>query len=62
MTDLLLILTVNSVGQYVVDSLASRFGLPLLSDKGGLHAHGKVMIGDTLVELSLFKTSECPIG
>ena len=49
----------HSVGQFVVDTLASRLGIRLSSVRGGFSGHGNVYIGETLVDLTLFKSSTC---
>lgn len=46
-----------SVGQLVVDGLAQRFGISLASDRGGYIGQGNVLIGDTTVNLTLYKSS-----
>ncbi|KXN90863.1 Peptidyl-tRNA hydrolase [Leucoagaricus sp. SymC.cos] len=49
-------LTRHSVGHLIVDSLASRLGIKLSSQKGGYVGHDEVYIGETLVSLTLFKS------
>ncbi|KAF9449191.1 peptidyl-tRNA hydrolase [Macrolepiota fuliginosa MF-IS2] len=49
-------LTRHSVGHLIVDSLASRLGISLASQKGGYVGHGHVYIGETPVSLTLFKS------
>ncbi|KAH8814631.1 peptidyl-tRNA hydrolase [Flagelloscypha sp. PMI_526] len=47
--------TRHSVGQVVVDSLASRLGLMMSNGKEGYRAQGLVTLGETRVDLVLFK-------
>ncbi|XP_006460678.1 hypothetical protein AGABI2DRAFT_117609 [Agaricus bisporus var. bisporus H97] len=49
-------LTRHSVGHFIVDSLASRLGIKLSSQKGGYIGHGETHVGETLVALTLFKS------
>ncbi|KAJ3503232.1 hypothetical protein NLJ89_g8524 [Agrocybe chaxingu] len=49
-------LTRHSVGQLVVDALAHRLGIRMASVRGGYSGHGTALIGDTLVDLTLFKS------
>ncbi|KAF8647146.1 hypothetical protein AX16_006977 [Volvariella volvacea WC 439] len=49
-------LTRHSVGQLIIDSLASRLGIHMLSSRGGFTGQGTVMIGESLVDLTLFKS------
>ncbi|KAF8893465.1 peptidyl-tRNA hydrolase [Infundibulicybe gibba] len=48
--------TRHSVGQRIVDSLASRLGIHMSSDRGGYSGQRDVMLGDILVSLTLFKS------
>ena len=47
----------HSVGQLVVDALASWLGIRLSSVRGGFSGQGNVYVGETLVDLTLFKSS-----
>jgi hypothetical protein len=47
-----------SVGHLIVDSLATRLGFRLLPDKYGFVGQGTVNVGETLVHLTLFKSSK----
>lgn len=51
-------LTRHSVGQLIVDSLSFRLGIPLVSNRslGGLFGQKQVVVGDTEILLSLFKS------
>lgn len=52
-----MVLTLYSVGHLIVDTLANRLGIKLSNQKGGYAGHGQVHIGETLVSLTLFKSS-----
>ncbi|KAG6850137.1 hypothetical protein H0H93_000522 [Arthromyces matolae] len=45
-----------SVGQLIIDSLATRLGITLSADRTGFLGHGNVVIGETMVSLYLFKS------
>lgn len=47
-----------SVGHLIVDALASRLGIRLLPDKFGFVGRGIVNVGDTPLDLTLFKSSK----
>ncbi|KAF8902922.1 peptidyl-tRNA hydrolase [Gymnopilus junonius] len=49
-------MTRHSVGQLVIDALATRLGIQMKSDRGGYSGHGNVFIGSTSVNLTLFKS------
>jgi len=49
-------LTRHSLGQLVIDALATRLGIQMKSDRGGYSGHGNVLIGNTSVNLTLFKS------
>ncbi|KAF8971122.1 peptidyl-tRNA hydrolase [Flammula alnicola] len=49
-------LKLQSVGQLVIDALAQRLGIRLASGRGGYSGQGSVLIGDTVVNLTLFKS------
>lgn len=54
----------NSIGQFVIDALASRLGIRMSSVKGGYSGQGRLLVGDTVVALTLFKSSTrtiCPL-
>lgn len=56
------ILQLNSVGHLIIDSLASRLGVRMSSDRamGGIIGHTTTTVGDpgTLVHVTLFKPSK----
>jgi PTH1 family peptidyl-tRNA hydrolase len=47
----------NSIGQLVIDALASRLGIRMSSDRAGFSGRGNLLIGDTTMTLTLFKSS-----
>lgn len=49
----------SSVGQLVIDALAQRLGIRMASARGGYSGQGSALIGNTLVNLTLFKSSAC---
>uniref|UniRef100_A0A8H7Y287 peptidyl-tRNA hydrolase n=2 Tax=Psilocybe cubensis TaxID=181762 RepID=A0A8H7Y287_PSICU len=49
-------MTRHSVGQLVIDALATRLGIRLTSDRGGYSGQGNVLIGETRVNLALYKS------
>ncbi|KAG5729572.1 Peptidyl-tRNA hydrolase [Termitomyces sp. T112] len=49
-------LTRHSVGQLIIDSLATRLDITLSADRSGFAGHGTVIIGETMVSLHLFKS------
>ncbi|KAJ3721166.1 peptidyl-tRNA hydrolase [Lentinula raphanica] len=49
-------LTRHSLGQYVLDALASRLGIRMSSDRKGIVGRGIVTLGDTPVSLILYKS------
>lgn len=49
----------NSVGQLAIDALASRLGIRMSSVRGGTSGQATVQVGETLVDLTLFKSSMC---
>ncbi|KAJ3982080.1 peptidyl-tRNA hydrolase [Lentinula detonsa] len=49
-------LTRHSLGQYVLDALALRLGIRMLSDRKGIVGRGYVTLGDTPVSLILYKS------
>jgi len=49
-------MTRHSIGQLVIDALATRLGIHMKSDRGGYSGHGDVLIGNTPVNLTLFKS------
>ncbi|KAF5387307.1 hypothetical protein D9757_005773 [Collybiopsis confluens] len=49
-------LTRHSLGQYVLDALASRLGIRMSSEKNGIIGRGTVTVGDTPVSLILYKS------
>ncbi|RDB16686.1 putative peptidyl-tRNA hydrolase [Hypsizygus marmoreus] len=48
--------TRHSIGQFIVDSLASRLGIHMSSERNGISGQGNVLVGETLVSLTLFKS------
>ena len=52
---------INSVGHLIIDSLASRLGVRMTSDRamGGIVGHTRTTFGEELVSVTLFKPSEC---
>lgn len=54
----------DSVGHLIIDSLASRLGVHMISDRalGGLVGETVTTVGNpgALIKLTLFKTSELP--
>ncbi|KAF9050030.1 peptidyl-tRNA hydrolase [Panaeolus papilionaceus] len=50
--------TRHSIGQLVVDALAERLGLRMRPTRDGFISTGEVFIGDTTVDLTLYKSSE----
>lgn len=49
-------ITRHSVGQLIVDALASRLGISMSSERGGFRGRSEVLIGDTPVNLTLYKS------
>ncbi|PPQ98777.1 hypothetical protein CVT24_003335 [Panaeolus cyanescens] len=48
--------TRHSIGQLVVDAVAERLGLRLRPTRDGFISNGQVLIGDTNVDVTLYKT------
>lgn len=48
----------KSVGQLAIDGLASRLGIHMSSVRGGISGQATVYVGETLVDLTLFKSSK----
>ena len=46
-----------SVGQLVIDALAARLGISMRADRGGVLGRGNVRIGNSVVDVTLFKSS-----
>ncbi|KAF8070108.1 peptidyl-tRNA hydrolase [Lyophyllum atratum] len=49
-------ITRHSVGQLIIDSLASRLGIHMSAERNGITGQGNVIIGETMVSLHLFKS------
>ncbi|KAF8813960.1 peptidyl-tRNA hydrolase [Phlegmacium glaucopus] len=49
-------ITRHSIGQFVIDALASRLGIHMSSGKSGYSGQGKLLVGDTTIALTLFKS------
>ncbi|KAG6891577.1 hypothetical protein C0992_003604 [Termitomyces sp. T32_za158] len=49
-------LTRHSVGQLIIDSLATRLGIILSAHRTGFSGQGNVFVGGTMVSLHLFKS------
>ncbi|KAF5386150.1 hypothetical protein D9615_002592 [Tricholomella constricta] len=49
-------MTRHSVGQVIIDSLASRLGIHMSAERNGILGQGNVTIGETMVSLHLFKS------
>ena len=47
----------NSIGQLVIDALASRLGVRMSSDRAGYFGRRDLLVGDTMMRLTLFKSS-----
>ncbi|KAH7913253.1 peptidyl-tRNA hydrolase [Hygrophoropsis aurantiaca] len=49
--------TRHSVGHLIIDALAAKYGIPMISDRslGGITGRSKVSFDDKLIDLTLFK-------
>ena len=47
----------NSIGQLVIDALASRLCIRMSSDRAGYSGRGNLLVGDTMMTLTLYKSS-----
>ena len=47
----------NSIGQLVIDALASRLGVRMSSDRAGYSGRRDLLVGDTMMTLTLYKSS-----
>jgi len=49
-------ITRHSIGQFIIDTLASRSGIRMSSVKGGYSGQGNLLVGNTMIALTLFKS------
>jgi len=49
-------ITRHSIGQLVIDALASRLGVRMSSDRAGYSGRRDLLVGDTMMTLTLFKS------
>ena len=47
----------NSIGQLVIDALASRLGVRMSSDRAGYSGRRDILVMDTMMTLTLYKSS-----